>query len=352
MPLPFLLWGAAALAGVVGIGAGVTGKSDMDKAKRISDLAKEKYDEKEEEYKEAIEALNQVFENLGKTRLIASSHIQVLIENLKRIGTVNQKDYQKLLETIHYTKEKMQEMEQIALKSSEIVKMGFNAVGTGAAAGMGAVGLVSAFGVASTGTAISGLAGVAATNATMAALGGGSLAAGGFGVAGGAVALGGIFLAPVALIGGFALASKGEKALTEARKYEAEVEKAIAQLDTRMSFIEQAEKIAKDYIEIIKTLDSKAVQAYQNVGVIIDFYIDKHNSSMNNRPWWKKLFGLGKIDYLSLSNWASEDQEKLKISTQFAHTINDLCSIQIVDEDSVRDDSQKLLTRVTQQYID
>lgn len=350
MPLPFLLWGAAALVGAVGIGAGIAGKSDMDEANEISQTAKAQYDDKEDEYKDAIESLNETFEQLGKERLIASSHIQMMIDSLKRIGTVNQKEYQRLLESVHYTKEEMQEMEKIALKSSEIIKMGVDGIGTGVVAGMGAVGLVSTYGVASTGTAIAGLSGVAATNATMAALGGGSLAAGGFGMAGGAVALGGMFLAPVALIGGFALASKGEKALTEAKKYAAEAEVAIAKLDVQIAFVEKAEDIANDYIDIIKTLDTKAVKAYKNLVDVIDFYLQKHHSYVDNRPWWKKLFMIGKIDYLSLHNWATEDQEKLKIATQFAHTINNLCSIQIIDQDSIRDDSHKLLAQVKQQY--
>lgn len=61
------------------------------------------------------------------------------------------------------------------------------------AGGAGAPAVVSAlvgfWGTAGTGTAISTLSGAAATKATLAWLGGGTLAAGGFGVAGGAVVL-------------------------------------------------------------------------------------------------------------------------------------------------------------------
>ena len=61
------------------------------------------------------------------------------------------------------------------------------------AAGLGAPAavstLVASVGTASTGTAISTLSGAAATKATLAWLGGGALAAGGFGVAGGVVVL-------------------------------------------------------------------------------------------------------------------------------------------------------------------
>ncbi len=78
----------------------------------------------------------------------------------------------------------------------------------GAAAGAAAGGAAayatftaaSMLGTASTGAAISGLSGVAATNATLAFLGGGSLAAGGAGIAGGTLLLTGIVAAPAAIL--------------------------------------------------------------------------------------------------------------------------------------------------------
>ena len=62
----------------------------------------------------------------------------------------------------------------------------------GALAGTATTSLVAAFGTCSTGTAISSLSGAAATNATLAWLGGGAASAGGGGVAAGTVVLGGI----------------------------------------------------------------------------------------------------------------------------------------------------------------
>ena len=54
----------------------------------------------------------------------------------------------------------------------------------------------STFAAASTGTAIATLSGAAATNATLAFFGGGSLAAGGLGMAGGTAVLGGLVAGP------------------------------------------------------------------------------------------------------------------------------------------------------------
>jgi hypothetical protein len=71
-------------------------------------------------------------------------------------------------------------------------------LGTGAALAIGTWGAVSILGSASTGTAIATLHGVAATNAALAWLGGGSLATGGGGIVAGHLALTGIVVIPAA----------------------------------------------------------------------------------------------------------------------------------------------------------
>lgn len=93
---------------------------------------------------------------------------------------------------------------------------------TGIATGLGTVGLMTAFGSASTGTALSALTGSAYIHATLAALGGGSLATGGFGMIGGAIALGTAFLAPAAVVGGYLLNKQVRKAYDEAVSRKAE----------------------------------------------------------------------------------------------------------------------------------
>lgn len=96
------------------------------------------------------------------------------------------------------------------------------------------------FASASTGTPIAALTGAAANSATLAWLGGGSIAAGGGGMALGAWVLGGIALAPALLVGGFTLAHQGEKAMTQARAFEARVNRACADLKTLRGFLKQA----------------------------------------------------------------------------------------------------------------
>lgn len=117
-------------------------------------------------------------------------------------------------------------------------------VAAGAAAGVaGAIGaftLMETFGVASTGVAISSLAGAAATSATLAALGGGSLAAGGAGILGGVCVLGGV-VAAIAVPGAMTFNS-----YLMNRKYEqttAEIKKTLEKAPAVEAIQKQKEKM-------------------------------------------------------------------------------------------------------------
>ena len=151
-------------------------------------------------------------------------------------------------------------MVQTSLELS--TNLGSSAI-TGALAGFGVYGAVPMIATASTGTAISTLSGAAATNATLAWLGGGSLAAGGFGMAGGMVALGGIVAGPALAIGGFMLASKAEEALTEARAYSAEIDEAIDEMNLITEGLEGLKENAR---EIRHTLE-EMVKRFEKVRV-------------------------------------------------------------------------------------
>ena len=110
---------------------------------------------------------------------------------------------------------------------------GLAAGGTaGATAGLIAFAAVGTFASASTGTAIGALSGAAATNATLAWLGGGALAAGGAGMAGGMVVLGGIVAVPVLAIGGLVVHHQGRKALAEAKQDAASADVVVQEIET------------------------------------------------------------------------------------------------------------------------
>ena len=112
------------------------------------------------------------------------------------------------------------QVDEITKKYEEIKKEGSNIAGGVAGVGVGAgvavaalgpgvaMGIATAFGVASTGTAVSALSGAAAANAALAWLGGGALAAGGGGMAAGEAFL--ALMGPIGLaIAGFGIITGG-----------------------------------------------------------------------------------------------------------------------------------------------
>ena len=225
MPLPFILWGAAAALAATGVMKGVGAKNDLDEARRIGERSQDRHRHAISDLDNERNTTNNDLQSLGKLKVdILSNQIQHLVNVVKK-GRSQLQGFEG-----NITTDELRQYERMATVALEIESgIGAGAVG-GALAGLGAYGAVGMLATASTGTAIATLSGAAAEGAALAWLGGGSLAAGGFGVAGGMLALGGIVLGPALAIGGFMLASKAEEALTEANRYEYKVDKAIAEI--------------------------------------------------------------------------------------------------------------------------
>lgn len=229
MPLPLILWGGAALLAGTGVFKGLGAKSDFAAAKKIGTDANVRYQEAERLLGKDRAKTNRAFEKLGRVKLaIFNEQIKHLVEVIKR--TKNAKSILRGFE-VNITLDEVKEMERLVLASLEIEKGLGKGVATGALAAMGAYSGVGALAAASTGTLISGLSGAAATNATLAWLGGGALYAGGYGMFGGAIALGGIVIGPALAVGGFMIASKAEQALTQAVAYNEKANTAIAEME-------------------------------------------------------------------------------------------------------------------------
>lgn len=185
------------------------------------------------------------FEELKQNMdLTCSYQDRVLLESFEGAKPQQLKEYQSIkLESIDINENGIVANILVGAVADEVVKQGVYAL----------VGL----GTASTGTAISGLSGIAAQNATLAWLGGGSLAAGGGGMALGGLVLGGITLVPTLLFSGFRLA-KGEKALTDALEYQSKVDITINEIVNEEEFQLKLQKRICDLGCLVEELDSKA----------------------------------------------------------------------------------------------
>lgn len=219
MPIPFILGGIAAIAAGYGIKKGIDAKDDFDTANSVNSRAQRTYDDAFNGLDRQREQAKLSMENLGKLKFgIYENQLIPFVDVFERVKNINFEDaqIQNEFRNLKIDQKDMLAIKKAALDIQSTIGAGITSLGAGGLAGLAAYGAVGAFGAASTGTAIAGLSGVAATNATLAWLGGGSLAAGGFGMAGGMAVLGGIVAGPVLAVGGAMLASKAEEAKHDA----------------------------------------------------------------------------------------------------------------------------------------
>ncbi|WP_137988409.1 hypothetical protein [Streptomyces vilmorinianum] len=162
------------------------------------------------------------------------------------------------------------EVRRIQLDAVNAVATLAGGVAVGAGAGAVTFAAVGAFAAASTGTAISALSGAAATSATLAWLGGGSLTAGGGGVAAGTAVLTGIVALPVLLaLGGF-FEWKGRNDLREQRGVAAELNKLAAELRAREARVEASGKRSRQVRQLLDRLRKEIRRRLPALRTLVD----------------------------------------------------------------------------------
>ena len=179
MPLPLFLGIGAAIAGAAGVGTGIHGAVKMKEANDTMNAAKNRHNANIAKFKQKNTRTTKAMDQLGKLELDILhsfgdfSDVFEKIQN-RPVFTAYSKNGVNLPT---YDGEKIKEVSV----GAGVLLGGLGGAGLGAAGGFAAAGAttaaVMALGTASTGTAIASLSGVAATNATLAALGGGALAA-------------------------------------------------------------------------------------------------------------------------------------------------------------------------------
>lgn len=270
LPLVPIILGASALAAsAYGVKKGVVARSDFDRAKRIFNQAEQKLEEADETLEEMRVKTSERLIVLGATRIAVVEQCYFPFKKvLQGIKNVEISQIPALADMP--IEDRLRELDQLSISLPEIVS------GVGAAGASGALTALAAYGgsqmlaAASTGTAISTLSGAAATNATLAWFGGGSLAVGGLGMAGGMMVLGGVVAGPILAVGGAILAASAETAVDDAKRNLSKAhaiynEKMIAAKTTRAigngahaiaGLIEQLSTIADELIKRLEKIRS------------------------------------------------------------------------------------------------
>lgn len=221
MPLPFVPIGIG-ISAVSAIGS-ITAVLKKRRDQRRHDERRETYVSNYESYRIFARRTQGKLDDLHLQRVAAVETLRQAADFLVR-ANVKERDW----DIPNITPEQFAEIEDVVASFGDTAaRLGFSYAGSGVAgagAAAGAYAAASAFGTASTGAAISGLAGAAARNATLAWLGGGSLASGGGGIAAGVASLAGIALTPLAIIPPIV-------AWTRAIRQSNRIDEAIAEMD-------------------------------------------------------------------------------------------------------------------------
>jgi len=296
MALPFIAAAAAIGLGMMGIKKGMDAKSKNDEARDIIEEAKERFEEVKEEVEIESEDLRNKLEEYGELKIkVFNEVVGHFLELMKECANTtnsaaNIKKY--------ISQEELQQLEETNVEATEIASSLAKGVASGAVTAFGVYGTVGALASASTGVAIAELSGAAATNATLAWLGGGSLASGGLGVAGGTAVLGGLVAGPAIAVAGFVLDSKAEENLTKAYRFRKDVEIKVE----KMLYSLTQFNIAKSYIEESTYLINKFIEKYS----------DMYHSLINERD---KLYTQMYQEYL-------KEKEKFEKSGVFIKLLN------------------------------
>lgn len=254
MPLPFIplvLLGGSVIAGIKGA------VDTFSAIQQITEL-QEEYNERRTEYEERRVEYEKVHNRL--------------VDRLQKLNTLRQDAYNTIkkaaafLERAKVKKRRLTEriarphLEQVGnwqgaqVDPIETFQAVLKAGGAGTATAAMVYSTVGTLGVASTGTAISTLSGAAATNATLAWLGGGALAAGGDGMALGTAVLGGLVAGPALLTAGFFAQGTVAQIKTKVERQIAEMEAAEEEMQNRIAEYHVIQKRIKELETTIKRL--------------------------------------------------------------------------------------------------
>lgn len=268
MALPLIIGGLAAVAGVAGVGSGIHGGVKMKEANDTMKLAKSKQERAVSLFEKKNNEITEQMDSIGRQELEILRSFDEFSDMIEKIqGRPDFKEYKH--EGISLPDYEAEELKKVSAGAGVLLG-GIGGAAAGTAGGFAAAGAttsaVMALGTASTGTAIGSLYGVAQTNAVLAALGGGSLAAGGGGMALGTAVLGGATLGVGLLVGGIIfnvtgskLSDKADEAYSQAEKTEREVGRIIAYFNelnsVALTFKTSLTKIEDQYRKRLATLD-------------------------------------------------------------------------------------------------
>ena len=242
--------GTIATTGAVGTANAVSGVNKRIKASDIKQEAMSDYHEERGKLEKTQNSTNKKLEELGELKVKAwGEGYPRFCEMYSKVKLPpNSKGEVALEGNLSLTPEDLREIKALGIGIKEAVQTGAAGYVAGSLVGLAAQSGAASMAVfASTGTAISSLSGAAATNATLAQLGGGALgsSAGALGVAGGKAVMTGLTAAPLLMVEGILFNVKGNKVLDSAYDIKWEADKAVGTMKSMESELRKLSRLSQ-----------------------------------------------------------------------------------------------------------
>ncbi len=273
MPLPLLFIGAGVAAGLFGAGKTTKAALDNSTANKINDRANSSIEEAKESLEYKRKAVQTSLEQLGEEKLdVLNTSVAAFLDTFEKIKNV---DFTSSagwedLKNLHIDKRDFEELKELGHFAANVA----GGVAAGAAGGtmaaFGAWGAATTLAAASTGTPIAALSGAAATNATLAFFGGGSLAAGGLGMAGGTMVLGGLIAGPALLVMGVIVGAKSQEKLEKALANKAQADEITEALNAASAQCSAIRRRTYMFYNLIAHLDAYFLPAIWQMEDILE----------------------------------------------------------------------------------
>ena len=311
MALPLIPIGIGILAGgstIFGAKKAYDAYQDTKSAEHWHERAKIEYESSERSLRKHKGEAERNFAELGEhKKLVIEETFPRYLKLIDKLKLEKQKDLGEFLKDFDLTKFKEARQNLIDLQTALGGLVGGGLAG--AMAGFGAYGAVGLLATASTGTAISSLGGIAATNATLAWLGGGSLATGGLGVAGGTAVLGGIIAAPVIAVTALIWAKSAESKKYDAMSYHTAVEAICAKMGVeKVLWMDIADRAKETQISL-----RKIEQSFGEAMCLVENIIKNKG--------------------IEIAEWSEDEQENTKNMIQLAEATQAIINAPILFDD-------------------
>ena len=281
MPLPLLFIGVAAAAGAFGVGKTVKAGIDTVNASNINKNANEIVEDSTKLLNAQRLACGNSLSHLGSEKLfVLNTSMTQFLDTFTKIKNVDLRKTEGLdeLHRLHIDEKEFTEMKTMVNFAGSLAGGAIAGTAGGALTAFGAYGAAQALACASTGTAIAALHGAAATNATLAFFGGGSLAAGGLGMAGGVVVLGALVAGPALAVMGLVTGAAANKKLEQARTNKAEAVQIASQLDTASMQCETIRRRTYMFYNLLARLDTYFLPLIYKMEDIVNFEGDDYRA--------------------------------------------------------------------------